>query len=307
MLRLELHITFILAVGKLTLGLLSRYTSCFSRVDDNIIDEHYQNLSKYGLHTRFMRSMNIAVDQTVPAFLKELIGRVLRLLVLLLELNRFEILLDEHEEGRDTSSTQGKVSNIPMVLSWGGSISPDGFLPSILLLAVSIAVVVIVAVIVIVVVIGEAVTFPSLLQGNPPMKTSIIFLEFGTIVGQKPPIPGIFSRQENEFHQDKASSVRVPVANFTLQTSVQLLWENTDSVRSNQRMSPTSPSVHLKLKACASRATATLSATSFLITAWVKAGTTDVDVFLGDILSTFTRQHSIRMISQVICTMYGKF
>ncbi|GKG06779.1 hypothetical protein Tco_0329748, partial [Tanacetum coccineum] len=52
----------------------------------------------------------------------------------------------------------------------------------------------------------------------------------------------------NEFHQDKASSVRVPIANFTLQSSIQLLQENTDSVHSNQRMRPTSPSVPLKLK-----------------------------------------------------------
>nr|GEV36088.1 hypothetical protein [Tanacetum cinerariifolium] len=70
----------------------------------------------------------------VPAFLKELIGRVLGLLVPLLELNRFEILLDEQEEGRVTylvasltldrarscvmqvtSFAQGKVSNIPTV------------------------------------------------------------------------------------------------------------------------------------------------------------------------------------------------
>nr|GEV70770.1 ATP synthase alpha subunit, mitochondrial [Tanacetum cinerariifolium] len=52
----------------------------------------------------------------------------------------------------------------------------------------------------------------------------------------------------NEFHQDKSFSVRVPVANFTLQSSIQLLQENTNSVRSNQRMRPTAPSVPLKLK-----------------------------------------------------------
>ncbi|GKF59123.1 hypothetical protein Tco_0175909, partial [Tanacetum coccineum] len=52
----------------------------------------------------------------------------------------------------------------------------------------------------------------------------------------------------NEFHQDKASSVKVPAANFTLQSSVQLLRENTDLVRLNQRMRPTTPSVPLKLK-----------------------------------------------------------
>nr|GEU57478.1 photosystem II PsbX [Tanacetum cinerariifolium] len=48
----------------------------------------------------------------------------------------------------DTSYTHGKVSNIPMVLSWGGGISPDSFLPSILLLVVIIATVVIITVIV---------------------------------------------------------------------------------------------------------------------------------------------------------------
>ncbi|GKA63128.1 hypothetical protein Tco_0762734 [Tanacetum coccineum] len=48
------------------------------------------------------------------------------------------------------------------------------------------------------------------------------------------------------FHQDRASSVRVPVANVTLFSSAQLLRENTDSVRSNQRMRPTAPSVPLK-------------------------------------------------------------
>ncbi|GKB15901.1 hypothetical protein Tco_0849824 [Tanacetum coccineum] len=131
-----------------------------------------------------------------------------------------------------TSFTHGKASSIPIVFSWGGNISPTGFLPSILLLVVIIVAVVIVAVtVVLVVVVGEG--------------------------------------WANEFHQDKASSVRVPVANFslqssvqllrfpgfvvpvanfTLQSSVQLLRENTDSVRSNQRMRPTAPSVPLKLK-----------------------------------------------------------
>ncbi|GJS87720.1 hypothetical protein Tco_0770356 [Tanacetum coccineum] len=76
-----------------------------------------------------------------------------------------------------------------------------------------------------------------------------------------------------EFHQDRASSVKVPVANFTLQSLVQLLRENTDLVRSNQWISPTTPSEPLKLiafaivAACASRAVVTLLATSFLMAA----------------------------------------
>ncbi|GJY73011.1 hypothetical protein Tco_0477442 [Tanacetum coccineum] len=55
------------------------------------------------------------------------------------------------------SFTKGNVPSIPTVLSWGGSISPDGFLPSILLLVVIIVivVVVVVTVIVVIVVVGE--------------------------------------------------------------------------------------------------------------------------------------------------------
>ncbi|GJX22917.1 hypothetical protein Tco_0227362 [Tanacetum coccineum] len=77
--------------------------------------------------------------------------------------------------------TQGKASSIPNVFSWGDSISPEGFLSSILLLVVIIVAVVII-VILVVVVVGEG--------------------------------------WANEFHQDKASLVRVPVVNFTLQLSL---------------------------------------------------------------------------------------
>ncbi|GKG40037.1 hypothetical protein Tco_0466814, partial [Tanacetum coccineum] len=44
--------------------------------------------------------------------------------------------------------TQGKASSIPTIFSWGGNISPDGFLPSILLLLVIIVAVVIVVTVV---------------------------------------------------------------------------------------------------------------------------------------------------------------
>ncbi|GJU91292.1 hypothetical protein Tco_1303715 [Tanacetum coccineum] len=106
--------------------------------------------------------------------------------------------------------TQGKASSIPIVFSWGDSISPDGFLPFILLLFVIIVAVAIVVTVILVVVVSEG--------------------------------------WANEFHQDKASSVRVPVVNFTLQSSVQLLQGNTDSVRLNQQMRPTTPFIPLKLK-----------------------------------------------------------
>nr|GEX58310.1 hypothetical protein [Tanacetum cinerariifolium] len=42
--------------------------------------------------------------------------------------------------------------------------------------------------------------------------------------------------QAYAFHQDKASLVRVPVANVTMSSSAHLLRENTDSIRSDQRM-----------------------------------------------------------------------
>nr|GEV74398.1 reverse transcriptase domain-containing protein [Tanacetum cinerariifolium] len=138
------------------------------------------------------------------------------------------------------SCTQRKVSMIlfstPFVLSWGGSISSDSLLPSILLLVViivtvmivvvSLTVVIVVIVGVVIVIIGgvssilklsfviigflyrivfyyllhqsmgygnsflqslrfEAVTFSSILLGNPPMKTSMSFSEFGTMFGHK--------------------------------------------------------------------------------------------------------------------------
>ncbi|GJX51343.1 hypothetical protein Tco_0278188 [Tanacetum coccineum] len=74
------------------------------------------------------------------------------------------------------------VTDIP---TWGSSIGPECFLPSILLLVVIIVVVVIVVVTVVVVEGFEAVTFPSIFLGNPPMKASMSFSVFGTMFGHK--------------------------------------------------------------------------------------------------------------------------
>ncbi|GKB46379.1 hypothetical protein Tco_0897132 [Tanacetum coccineum] len=74
------------------------------------------------------------------------------------EFNQHEVNFEGHDKLPTlvgASFTQGKVSSIPTIFSWGGSISPDGFFPSILLLVVIIVVVVVVAVIVVVVVVGE--------------------------------------------------------------------------------------------------------------------------------------------------------
>nr|GEV18574.1 hypothetical protein [Tanacetum cinerariifolium] len=76
------------------------------------------------------------------------------------------------------------------------------------------------------------------------------------------------------FYQDKASSVRVLVANVTLFSSAQLLRENTDSVRSNQRMRVSLGPVFLlemlvfaMVAACASQAAAIPSAISYRMAA----------------------------------------
>ncbi|GKD26382.1 hypothetical protein Tco_1232596 [Tanacetum coccineum] len=51
-----------------------------------------------------------------------------------------------------------------------------------------------------------------------------------------------------EFHQDRASSVKVPVANFTLQSLRTVLRKKHEfSFVSNQWIRPTAPSVPLKL------------------------------------------------------------
>ncbi|GKD84117.1 hypothetical protein Tco_1350956, partial [Tanacetum coccineum] len=138
------------------------------------------------------------------------------------------------------------VASITLNSTRSGSIRFDSFLPSVLLWLVIIVVVVGVGVMVVVVVVFEAL-------GNPPMKASRSFSVFGWAYA---------------FHQDKASSVRVPVANVTLFSSAHLLRENTDSVR--VLVGPVfllGLLVPVIVAACASRAAVTLSVTSFLMAA----------------------------------------
>ncbi|GJU20896.1 hypothetical protein Tco_1154238 [Tanacetum coccineum] len=85
------------------------------------------NLSKYGLHTRFMRSMNTVVPGQMTYLVASLTPDSARSYVM-----------------QGASFTQGTVSTIPFV----GSISPEGFLPPILLLVVIIATVVVTVVVV---------------------------------------------------------------------------------------------------------------------------------------------------------------
>nr|GEW02750.1 hypothetical protein [Tanacetum cinerariifolium] len=93
--------------------------------------------------------------------------------------------------------TQGTISSIPTVLSWGGSIRPEVFWPSILLLTVIIVAIAIVTAILLVV--AVIIGIVDVVVGVP----SIIKLSF------------LITGWTYAFHQDKASSIRVPVANFT--------------------------------------------------------------------------------------------
>nr|GEU72345.1 hypothetical protein [Tanacetum cinerariifolium] len=131
-------------------------------VDENIIDEHYHKFIQvwfahtvYEVHeysrAKYLVEQNLGlptleVSLIVPAFLKKLIYKVHGLLVLLLELIRFGNLLSVLGVG------QGTVFSIPIVFSWGGSIGPEGFRPSILLLTVIIVMVAIFVVVVLVIV-----------------------------------------------------------------------------------------------------------------------------------------------------------
>ncbi|GJU26166.1 hypothetical protein Tco_1164787 [Tanacetum coccineum] len=83
------------------------------------------------------------------------------------------------------------------------------------------------------------------------------------------------------FHQDKASSVKVPVANVTLFSLAHLLRENTDSVRvSVQVVGITS----LTMAAVCASTAVVRSAISCRMASKVMAGVSDVDVLLGGIL-----------------------
>ncbi|GJV50602.1 hypothetical protein Tco_1446343 [Tanacetum coccineum] len=120
------------------------------------------------------------------------------------------------------SCTQSKVSMVSF-----GRISPNSFLYSILLVVVIIVTVVIIMVILIVVVVAIfGVVSVSYVGGF------FQSLSLGDHIGWFYSV-----RRYDVCHStNKASLVRVPVANVTLSSSAHLLRENTNLVRSNQRM-----------------------------------------------------------------------
>ncbi|GJW08519.1 hypothetical protein Tco_1570942 [Tanacetum coccineum] len=181
-------------------------------------------------------------------------------------------------------------------------ISPNSFLSSIMLVVVIIVTVVIVVVILIVVVVAiVGVIIVVVIFGVVVVVdgVSLIFqFSFMIIVrGQYLLVKSSFKSVQvillacsiligwaYAFHQDKASLDRVLVANVTLSSSAHLLRENTNSVRSNQRMRNFSRSVFLlKLlefamaAACAFRAKEMPSLISCRMASKVMAGVSDVD------------------------------
>ncbi|GJS74794.1 hypothetical protein Tco_0707635 [Tanacetum coccineum] len=173
------------------------------------------------------------------------------------------------------SCTQRKVSMVSF-----GRISPNSFLSSILLVVVIIvtAVIVMVILIVVVVAIVEVVIVVAIFGNHA--------LLFDPLVCQLcwwlPPESEAYA-----FHQDKASLVRVPVANVTLSSSAHLLRENTDLFPLFATGISLGPvfllglSAFAMVAACASRAAVIPSVMSCWMAAKVMAGVSDVDVLLG--------------------------
>ncbi|GJT26214.1 hypothetical protein Tco_0906489 [Tanacetum coccineum] len=148
-------------------------------------------------------------------------------------------------------------SNIPTVFSWGSSIGPEGFLPSILLLVVIIVVVVIVVVTVVLVVVVVEGYVKGFLQKLSFEAVSFSFNTYG-------------KSSDESFMSSRfiLLGVRIPPGQGIISQGV-----------------PVGPVFLLGLVVLA------------IVAAYV-------DVLLGAILSTFTRQHRIRMISQVIVKIF---
>ncbi|GKC01429.1 hypothetical protein Tco_0987565 [Tanacetum coccineum] len=141
---------------------------------------------------------------------------------------------------QSTTPTKGIRSIISTV-----SISLEGFLASILLLIVIIVAAVIITVIrvvVVVAIVGVVIVVAIIRVRGQYLFVKSLFNSVQAILLAC----SIQMGWAYAFHQDKASSIKVLVANVTLFSLVQLLRENTDSVRSNQRMSPVAHSVPLK-------------------------------------------------------------
>nr|GEZ69919.1 hypothetical protein [Tanacetum cinerariifolium] len=168
---------------------------------------------------------------------------------------------------RSASLTQRMGSNIPTVISWGSSIGPEGFMPSILLL-----VVIIVMVLVIVVVIGgvpsiiklsfvitesSSISLDTISFYNQVVKFILHSPDFSLriiLIGQESfqfsPCDLVGLLYSNRFSigipQGQGIFGESTSRKFHFAVLGTVATRKSDSVRLNQRMRPTAPSVLLK-------------------------------------------------------------
>ncbi|GJY65014.1 hypothetical protein Tco_0466474 [Tanacetum coccineum] len=119
--------------------------------------------------------------------------------------------------------TQGTVSSISIIFSWGGSISPEGFLSSVLLWLV-----------IIVAVVGVGVNQSVLLLSDPLASGLVMASYLASLVGHKVAnswnlltyvLKSFLHNQmvgAKEFKKIELYSVKVPVAKLHLKSSIQL-------------------------------------------------------------------------------------
>ncbi|GJU39756.1 hypothetical protein Tco_1192713 [Tanacetum coccineum] len=146
-------------------------------------------------------------QQIVPTFLKELIYKVRGLQVLLQELDRFGILLGEREGGqREITVTGSDYFQWLAYCFWQSWHNGPPLLQELAPYSLTASYIpVILWLVIIVVVVGIGVTV-------------VVIVAVVVVV--------VVECWAYAFHQDKASSVRVPVANVTLFSSVHLLQTN---------------------------------------------------------------------------------
>ncbi|GJR97545.1 hypothetical protein Tco_0269719 [Tanacetum coccineum] len=211
-----------------------------------------------------------------------------------------------------TSFAQGMVSNIPI----GGSINFEGFLSSILLVVVIIVTVVIVMVILVVVIFAivevvivvvvfgvvavvvdgfEAVTFPSMLRGRPPIICFTRVSRVGTMFGHK---SGDNTYSSEAFLNQSRCSICLLLSHrlglcIPQDKAIFPVFMQGGSVRLLGLLALAMAAV------CASTAVVR-SAISCRMASKVMAGVSDVDVLLGGILSTEDNTYTYDELDNVV-------
>ncbi|GKA66429.1 hypothetical protein Tco_0766237 [Tanacetum coccineum] len=157
--------------------------------------------------------------------------------------------------------SQGKASNIPTVFSWGGSISSESFMPSILLLAVIIVVVAIVVTVILVVVdaiIGVVVVVsyvPSIIKHSFVIIGDLIGLFYSDRLGVCiPPGQGVIGHP----HTTKGARTNYPTTQHLTYSDIRAFTRVAPRLASAQRVYSmrTSKQLHLNTR-CIDKVTLT--------------------------------------------------